>query len=189
MEKSIITFSANEQNLQKTGGIGCYASDTVSYIEAHFALGENWSGYDSIRAVWFNDYKTISTVLDFNGVCIVPHEVLTSRGKVMVNLVGSVLVSDELSDRLTTFPCEALKVSAKAKINGSETAPITPSQFEQFVSIVRDEVDEVTGMSAEEVSAFSNMVLTKASVTRGLTASCTATTAPSGTLSSAFLTE
>ena len=44
MEKSIITFSANEQNLQKTGGIGCYASDTVSYIEAHFALGENWSG-------------------------------------------------------------------------------------------------------------------------------------------------
>ena len=51
MDKSIITFSANEQNLQKTGGIGCYASDTVSYIEAHFALGENWSGYDSIRAV------------------------------------------------------------------------------------------------------------------------------------------
>ena len=68
MDKSIITFSANEQNLQKTGGIGCYASDTVSYIEAHFALGENWSGYDSIRAVWFNDYKTISTVLDSDGV-------------------------------------------------------------------------------------------------------------------------
>lgn len=81
MEKSIITFSANEQNLQKTGGIGCYASDTVSYIEAHFALGENWSGYDSIRAVWFNDYKTLVTVLNPNGICIVPHEVLTNRGK------------------------------------------------------------------------------------------------------------
>ena len=149
MDKSIITFSANEQNLQKTGGIGCYASDTVSYIEAHFALGENWSGYDSIRAVWFNDYKTISTVLDSDGVCIVPHEVLVSRGKVMVNLVGSVLVSDELSDRLTTFPCEALKVSAKAKISGSETAEITPSQFEQFVSIVISEVEKVTGMTAQ----------------------------------------
>ena len=149
MEKSIITFSANEQNLQKTGGIGCYASDTVSYIEARFALGENWSGYDSIRAVWFNDYKTISTVLDSDGVCIVPHEVLVNRGKVMVNLVGSVLVSDELSDRLTTFPCEALKVSAKAKISGSETAEITPSQFEQFVSIVISEVEKVTGMTAQ----------------------------------------
>ena len=149
MEKSIITFSANEQNLQKTGGIGCYASDTVSYIEAHFALGENWNGYDSIRAVWFNDYKTISTVLDSDGVCIVPHEVLVNRGKVMVNLVGSVLVSDELSDRLTTFPCEALKVSAKAKISGSETAAVTPSQFEQFVSIVISEVEKVTGMTAQ----------------------------------------
>lgn len=149
MDKSIITFSANEQNLQKTGGIGCYASDTVSYIEAHFALGENWSGYDSIRAVWFNDYKTISTVLDFNGVSIVPHEVLVSRGKVMVNLVGSVLVSGELSDRLTTFPCEALKVSAKAKISGSETAAVTPSQFEQFVSVVISEVEKVTGMTAQ----------------------------------------
>lgn len=149
MEKSIITFSANEQNLQKTGGIGCYASDTVSYIEARFALGENWSGYDSIRAVWFNDYKTISTVLDSDGVCIVPHEVLVNRGKVMVNLVGSVLVSDELTDRLTTFPCEALKVSAKAKISGSETAAVTPSQFEQFVSIVISEVEKVTGMTAQ----------------------------------------
>lgn len=149
LEKSIITFSANEQNLQKTGGIGCYASDTVSYIEAHFALGENWSGYDSIRAVWFNDYKTISTVLDSNGVCIVPHEVLVNRGKVMVNLAGSVLVSDELSDRLTTFPCEALKVSAKAKISGSETAAVTPSQFEQFVAVVISEVEKVTGMTAQ----------------------------------------
>lgn len=149
MKKSIITFSANEQNLQKTGGIGCYASDTVSYIEARFALGENWSGYDSIRAVWFNDYKTISTVLDSDGVCIVPHEVLVNRGKVMVNLVGSVLVSDELSDRLTTFPCEALKVSAKAKISGSETAAVTPSQFDQFVDIVIAEVEKVTGMTAQ----------------------------------------
>ena len=154
LEKSIITFSANEQNLQKTGGIGCYASDTVSYIEAHFALGENWSGYDSIRAVWFNDYKTISTVLDSDGVCIVPHEVLTSRGKVMVNLVGSVLVSDELSDRLTTFPCEALKVSAKAKISGSETAAVTPSQFEQFVASVRNDADRAdAGAESAEASA------------------------------------
>ena len=149
MEKSIITFSANEQNLQKTGGIECYASDTVSYVEAQFALGENWNGYDSIRAVWFNDYKTISTVLDPDGICIVPHEVLVNRGKVMVNLVGSVLVSDELSDRLTTFPCEALKVSAKAKISGSETAAVTPSQFEQFVSVVISEVEKVTGMTAQ----------------------------------------
>ena len=151
MNKQIITFSADEQKLVKTGGINCYASNIVSYIEAHFALGQNWSGYDSIRAVWSNDNNmtAISTVLDSNGHCLVPFEVLKTMGVVKVNLVGSISVSDVLTDRLTTFPCEALKVSAKAKISGSETAAVTPSQFEQFVSIVRDEVAEVTGMSAE----------------------------------------
>lgn len=151
MEKSIITFSANEQKLIKTGGIECYASNIVSYIEAHFDLGANWSGYDSVRAVWSNDNNmtVISTVLDSNGVCIVPFEVLKTKGVVKVNLVGSISVSDVLTDRLTSFPCEAVKVTAKAKIEGSETQPITPSQFEQFVAVVRDEVAEVTGMTAE----------------------------------------
>lgn len=151
MEKSIITFSANEQKLIKTGGIECYASNIVSYIEAHFDLGVNWSGYDSVRAVWSNDNNmtAISTVLDSNGVCIVPFEVLKTKGIVKVNLVGSISVSDVLTDRLTTFPCEAVKVAAKAKIEGSETQPITPSQFEQFVAVVISEVEKVTGMTAQ----------------------------------------
>ena len=98
MEKTIITFSANEQHLIKTGGIECYASNIVSYIEAHFDLGANWSGYDSVRAVWSNDNNmtTISTVLDADGVCIVPFEVLKTKGVVKVNLVGSISVSDVL---------------------------------------------------------------------------------------------
>ena len=151
MEKQIITFSANEQRLIKTGGIECYASNIVSYIEAHFDLGANWSGYDSVRAVWSNDNNmtAISTVLDSNGVCVVPFEVLKTKGIVKVNLVGSISVSDVLTDRLTTFPCEAVKVTAKAKIDGSETTPITPSQFEQFVQQVISEVEKVTGMTAQ----------------------------------------
>ena len=151
MEKQIITFSANEQRLIKTGGIECYASNIVSYIEAHFDLGANWSGYDSVRAVWSNDnnMSVISTVLDADGVCVVPFEVLKTKGVVKVNLVGSISVSDVLTDRLTTFPCEAVKVTAKAKIEGSETQPITPSQFEQFVAAVISEVEKVTGMTAQ----------------------------------------
>lgn len=151
MEKQIITFSANEQRLIKTGGIECYASNIVNYIEAHFDLGANWSGYDSVRAVWSNDNNmtVISTVLDSNGVCVVPFEVLKTKGIVKVNLVGSISVSDVLTDRLTTFPCEAVKVTARAKIEGSETQPLTPSQFEQFVAAVISEVEKVTGMTAQ----------------------------------------
>ena len=149
MNKQIITFDANEQSLIKTGGVDKYSSNKVSYIEAHFNLGENWSGYDSVRAVWFTWYECISTVLDPDGVCIVPYEVLKRTEKVMVNLVGSISEDDVLTDRLTTYPVLALTVDANAKVCGSNTQPITPSEFEQFVQIVRDEVAEVTGMTAE----------------------------------------
>ena len=140
MEKQIITFSANEQQLLKTGGIHEYASDTVSYIEAQFDLGQNWSGYDSVRAVWATAFGTvISTVLDADGICMVPVEVLTRRAEVYVNLVGSISENSVLTDRLTTFRITALVVKQKINLTGSETVPITASQFEQFAEIVRDE--------------------------------------------------
>lgn len=150
MNKQSISFKADEQKLTKTGGIEHYASNIVAYIEATFDLGANWNGYDSVRAVWSNDYLTdISTVLDNNGKCIVPTEVLTDTGNVMVNLVGSIADGDTLTDRLTTYPCKAVIVDADAKVEGDETESITPSQFEQFVEIVHDEVEQVTGMTAE----------------------------------------
>jgi hypothetical protein len=153
MEKQIITFSANEQNLTKTGGVGCYASNTVAYIEAHFDLGDNWSGFDSVRAVWTNEHLAcISTVLDSLGKCRVPTEVLVRKSKVTVNLVGSISENGVLTDRLTSYPIVALVVDANAKICGTETAEITPSQFEQYVEIVKADVAEVTGMSAEAVT-------------------------------------
>lgn len=149
LEKQIITFSANEQCLQKTGGVDCYASNTVAYIEAHFDLGTNWSGFDSVRAVWFTDFVGgISTVLDSQGVCVVPYEVLTRKSAVKVNLVGSIADGDVLTDRLTTCPVVALTIKCNAKIIGTETAAITPSQFEQFVDIVKADVERVTGMTA-----------------------------------------
>ena len=71
------------------------------------------------------------------------------NGKVKVNLVGSISENDVLTDRLTSYPIVAVIVDCTAQINGAETAPITPSQFEQYVSIVHTEVEKVTGMTAE----------------------------------------
>jgi hypothetical protein len=154
MEKQIITFSANEQALIKTGGLGAYSSRKVSYIQAHFELGDNWGGYDSVRAVWYNDYKTIACVLDSLGNCIVPHEVLTVKGKVKVNLVASISDGDELTDRLTSYPVVALTVDASAKVDGENTSPITPSQFEQFAEAVRTDADRASaGATSAETSA------------------------------------
>lgn len=148
MDKNIITFQANEQELINTTP-EVFASDTVSYIEARFELGQNWSGFDSVRAIWSNGYERISTVLDSLGVCIVPTEVLSRRADVLMNLVGSISDNGELTDRLTTFPVIALRVTKKAMVEGTETAPITPSQFEQFASAVRQDADRAEAGASE----------------------------------------
>jgi len=148
MDRQILNITANEQILSVSNPIHI-STNKVSYIEARFDLRTNWSGYDSVRAVWFNDFQCISTVLDANGKCLVPFEVMKRKGSIKVNLVGSISDGDVLTDRLTSYPIVAVVVDCVAQITGSETSPITPSQFEQFVDIVNDAVSEVTGMSAE----------------------------------------
>lgn len=141
MNKKTITFSANEQKLIKTGGINNYASNIVSYIEAVFDLGVNWQGYDSVRAVWRTKYYKISTVLDTEGKCIVPAEVLDKEARVQVNLVGSIAENNVLTDRLTTYPVTAVIVDADALVEAGASQPITPSEYEQFVATVKADAD------------------------------------------------
>ena len=147
MEKFKVSFTADNQQLKAIGTK--HASDTYADIEAEFVLGNRWTDMDSVSAVWWNDFTRIATVLDPQGKCIVPHEVLTRKGCVRVNLVGSVMEGDELVTRLTSYSAEAVQVNEKIKLTGSETSEITPSQFEQFVAVVIAEVEKVTGMTAE----------------------------------------
>ncbi|MEE1171873.1 MAG: hypothetical protein U0K87_05915 [Ruminococcus sp.] len=59
-----------------------------------------------------------------------------------------------LTDRLTTYPICALEVDKKAKVDGENTTPITPSQFEQFASAVRQDADRAEqGATASAASA------------------------------------
>lgn len=151
MNSVTLTFAANGQQLVRTG---CekFAANTVNYIQAKFDLGEGWDGFDSVRAVWQTDFAKIATVLDNDGNCTVPQEVLKRVNSIMVNLVGSISDGTELTDRLTTYKIKALDVNGATNIDGTETAEITPSQFEQFVAIVRDEVAEVKDIDRVELN-------------------------------------
>ena len=152
MNKTTLSFNASEQLLTSAECPKKVASNTVSYIEAVFELGANWSGFDSVRAVWSTRLEKISTVLDSNGKCIVPHELLANTQKVSVNLVGSIAEDDELTDRLTTYPIVALDVDADALVEGTETTEVTPSQFEQFVHTVIDEVAKIKDIESVELN-------------------------------------
>lgn len=140
MDRQILNFTANEQILVCENPIKI-STNKVNYIQANFDLGENWSGYDSIRAIWWNDFQTISTVLDSLGTCAVPFEVMKRKGCVKVNLVGSISEDDVLTDRLTSYPVVAVIVDCNAQITGANTSPITPSEFEQFAQRVHTDAD------------------------------------------------
>ena len=142
MDAVTIKFKANGQQLTRVGS-DKFAANTVSYIRAEFELGDNWDGWDSVRAVWATDFAKVATVLDNDGACTVPWEVLNRTGTLYVNLVGSISDGDELTDRLTTYKAKALDVNGCTNVEGTETAPLTPSQFEQFVAIVEQLVGSV----------------------------------------------
>lgn len=137
MEKKTITFRADGQILWKTDTSFLFASNIVSYINAVFTLDDNWTGFDAVRAVWKTATDQVSMVLDEEGKCEVPAEVLRYPSRVLVNLVGSNVVDGELQDRLTTYPCHAFTIDQSAHLEGSETPNVTPSQFEQYVSMVK----------------------------------------------------
>ena len=143
MNKITLEFTAEGQSLTNVTEGAKFASNTVDYVEASFDLGDGWSDFDAVRAIWFTDLVSVATVLDFDGCCMVPHEVLTRKRKVRVNLVGSIAEGDVLTDRLTTYPTNALTVTANARVDGDNSEAITPSQFEQYVEAVRVMVDNV----------------------------------------------
>lgn len=130
----------------KSGTLRC-SSNTVNYIIATFDIDDEWAECDYIKSVWDNG-KTQIVKLLVDNKCEVPHEVLASKAKVFVNLYGMVAGDGEDNVRITTYPFNAIYVNADAKVDGSETVPITPSQFEQFVDAVKSETSKVTGMTA-----------------------------------------
>ena len=149
MKQEIITFSANEQVLIKTGGVDNYAADTVSYVKAIFDLGDNWGNFDNISVIWERGATIRCSVLDDANSCIVPPEVIARKGRVYVNLVGVNVSEEEILERLTTYKAQALTITADVNLCGRNGEQVSPSQFEQFVAKVKNEVAVVTGMTAE----------------------------------------
>lgn len=128
------------------------ASNTVNYVKVHFTLDEEWAGVQTVSAVWSGASGCICTLLDSNGDCFVPQELLAKRQKVYVNLSGSDTENNEVIDRLTTYPLYVINVNATAYTNGSETVPVTPSQFEQFIQQVIDLVGTVKDIDRIEIT-------------------------------------
>lgn len=150
MENRTINLIANNQTLVIDKVIEI-VSDTENYIYANVDLGENWQSFDSVRAIWSHGVD-VPMVLN-NGSCKVPADVIAGMGVVKVNLVGSNVENDVLVDRLTTEQIPAILVKQNVPIDGTDPQEITPSQFEQFVSIVQNAVANIKDIVSTTLNA------------------------------------
>lgn len=139
-ETTTLKFKASGQILKTTLEMPVYASNTINYLNAEFELGDGWTDLDSVRAIWQSKHATVACLLDGDGKCEIPAEVLATVSPVAVNLVGSVEESDVLVERITTFPILGLMVGARSYIFGTETPEATPSLYEQFINDAREQV-------------------------------------------------
>lgn len=121
MNRKVIEFEANEQELKRKGALIELASGTRHYLIASFDLGNNWHSFDQINAVWYNGYAEEAVPLDEEANCFIPASVLDSIGTVTVNLEG---ITCGIRERLTTRPTEAAKITALATVEADEPEPI-----------------------------------------------------------------
>ena len=183
MNQINLQFTASEQDLVNNSGRKLFASDSVAYVTASFTLGTNWTGgYDLIRAVWKSKSHVIATEIDNNGACVVPQEVLSEKGEVMVNLVGSDLDDETLIDRLTTYAVSALSVVQKVRIDGDADAALTPSIVEQIVARVKTDAQDAETAAETATGAASSAA---SSATSAGASASTATTKASEAATSA----
>lgn len=143
MEQLELTFRANNQCLEATNFTPplFVASNTVDWIVAKFDLGTNWDCWDlgAVKAIWKFKGQQYSAILNAEGECTVPHEVLGAMtGEVKVNLVASTIEDDVVVERLTTYPLYCINVNKVALIDGDNSVAITPSEYEQFVEDVQE---------------------------------------------------
>ena len=158
MENLELTFQAENQELTATNFTPplFVASNTVAWIKAKFSLGTNWDCWSlgAVKAMWKFKGEVYSAVLDAEGVCTIPHEVLGEMtGEVKVNLVASSIEDDEVVERMTTYPLYALNVNKKAEVEGDNSVAITPSEYEQFVEDVQEYAQEAYDAKLDAESA------------------------------------
>ena len=158
MENLELTFQAENQELTATNFTPplFVASNTVAWIKAKFSLGTNWDCWSlgAVKAMWKFKGEVYSAVLDAEGVCTIPHEVLGEMtGEVKVNLVASSIEDDEVVERMTTYPLFALNVNKKAEVEGDNSVAITPSEYEQFVEDVQQYAQDAYDAKLDAESA------------------------------------
>lgn len=166
-------------------------SDTLNYFKCQFKFNDAWDGFE--KRIYFKNASfniTKSTLLDNEGYCFIPWEVLAHTGIILCNVTGIKYIDGE-PIRLTAGPIrmfvhnfgseeqlvkrienkkatiDPLKVFCQREEGTLEPdyqMDLTPTEFEQFVAQVKHYRDEMAEMIIDIFSGDYNDLENKPSI-------------------------
>ena len=125
-----LTFNVNKQTLTRSDD-EFPASGSKEYLTAKFIFSDDWNGTTK-TAVFSRNSLVLNQILDENGECKVPHDIIVSNGAVI-----SVFGTDG-TKRITTTPL-FVRIDSSGYIEGITPEPPTPTVYEQIIG----KLDEV----------------------------------------------
>lgn len=138
----MLEFEVNGQRLRIKGNLYVVA-ESVDYLKARFAFSADWDGVAKTAIFKTADRKGVyNVILDENGICTVPSEVIHAP-QFYVSVFGG--------SRITANDVKVLcDVSGYAV--GNEPDEPTPEIYEQILAEINKKVSKVDGMGLSENS-------------------------------------
>ena len=130
----MIKFDVCDQLLTCTNRPAIFSGDE-NLDKAGFTFDETWDGF--IKTAVFTGAETYHVILDDNGVCAVPNEVLADDGEISVGVFG---VSGEV---VKTSSVYVYSIGKGARTTATAVPDPTPDAYAQIIKLIED--GRVTG--------------------------------------------
>ena len=125
----MIKFDVYNQLLTCTNRPAIF-SGNENLDKAEFTFDETWDGF--VKTAVFTGTETYHIILDDNGVCTVPNEVLADDGEISIGVFG---VSGEI---VKTSSVYVYNIGKGARTTATAVPDPTPDAYAQIIKLIED---------------------------------------------------
>lgn len=138
----MLEFEVNGQRLRLKGNLYVVA-ESIDYLKARFAFSADWDGAAKTAIFKTADRKGVyNVILDENGICTVPSEVIHAPRFYVSVFGGSRITANEVE----------VQCNVSGYAEGSAPDTPTPEIYEQILAEINKKVSKVDGMGLSENS-------------------------------------
>ena len=138
----MLEFEVNGQRLRLKGNLYVVA-ESIDYLKARFSFSADWDGAAKTAIFKTADRKGVyNVILDENGICTVPSEVIHAPRFYVSVFGGSRITANEVE----------VQCNVSGYAEGSAPDTPTPEIYEQILAEINKKVSKVDGMGLSENS-------------------------------------